>query len=228
MSDAPDGPVAVDAATLKKAKDDTVAAHIKVLENFYSFLISFALTQATMKLADSWIENGVSTKMLGTGVLYISLLVTIVPFYQGMNRFFYETHVVRPIAKPGSRSSPMLLDIYAFLLMGCILFAMGRFLADPFTFFYLWTALLVIDIAWAIAVWRIQASRQPIWAWNNLLFLSLAWGFWLFTRAITMPPCLAGIERLLPYGFVLFEIGRTVRDYRINWKYYFPAEYRGF
>ncbi len=223
MARAPKGPKQV--TTLNHEAD---AAHIKVLENFYSFLISFALTQATMKLADSWIENGVSTKMLGTGVLYISLLVTIVPFYQGMNRFFYATHVVRPIEKPGSRSSPMLLDIYAFLLMVCILFAMGRFLADPFTFFYLWTALLVIDIAWATVVWKIQDSRTPIWALNNLTFLGIAWFFWALTKLVTLPLCLSSITPVLPYGFVLFEIGRTVQDYRINWKYYFPAEYRGF
>ncbi len=228
MNDALDTPNDIDAPALKKAKDDAVSAHIKILENFYSFLISFALTQATMKLADGWIANGMSVKMLGAAVLYISLLMTIVPFYQGMNRFLYATHVVRPIEKPGSRSSPMLLDIYAFLLMSCILFAMGRFLSDPTTFFYLWSALLVIDIAWATVVWKIQDSRVPIWAWNNLLFLVLAWGFWWAARAITLPSCLAGTEQVLPYGFVLFEIGRTVRDYRINWKYYFPAEYRGF
>ena len=228
MSGTPDTTSEIDQPALKKAKDDAVSAHIKILENFYSFLISFALTQATMKLADGWITNGFSLKMLGAAVLYISLLVTIVPFYQGMNRFLYATHVVRPIEKPGSRSSPMLLDIYAFLLMSCILFAMGRFLSDPTTFFYLWSALLLIDIAWTIVVWKIQGSRTPIWAWNNLLFLGLAWGFWACARSLAIPPCLTGIERVLPYGFVLFEIGRTVRDYQINWKYYFPAEYRGF
>jgi len=228
MSHAPETTIEVDTPALKKAKDDAVSAHIKILENFYSFLISFALTQATMKLADGWIANGLSIKMLGAGILYISLLVTIVPFYQGMNRFLYATHVVRPIEKPGSRSSPMLLDIYAFLLMSCILFAMGRFLSDPTTFFYLWSSLLVIDIIWSIIVWKIQDSREPIWVWNNLIFLCSAWGFWAIARATTLPPCLAGTEWVLPYGFVAFEIGRTVRDYRINWKYYFPAEYRGF
>jgi hypothetical protein len=114
-------------AALKKAKDDAASANIKILENFYSFLISFALTQATLNLADGWIADGISIQTLGRSILYTSLLITIVPFYQGMSRFLYETHIIRPIEKPESRSTPMLLDIYAFLLMSCLLFSMGRF-----------------------------------------------------------------------------------------------------
>jgi hypothetical protein len=173
----------VDAVALKKAKDDAVAANIKILENFYSFIIGFALTQATMKLVDSWVANGGGAEMLGASVLYASLLITIVPFYQGMNRFLYVTHVVRPIEKPEFRSSPMLLDIYAFLFMSCIIFAMGRFLNNPTTFFYLWSLLLVVDILWAAIVWKIQKSREPLWAWNNLLWLCIAWSYWALIRA---------------------------------------------
>ena len=215
-------------AALKKAKDDAVSAYIKILENFYSFLISFALTQATMKLIDGWILNGISADTLGRGVLYASLLITIVPFYQGMNWFLYVTHVVRPIEKPDSRSSPMLLDIYAFLLMSCLLFAMGRFLDNPVTFFYLWSTLLSLDVTWSILVWRIQKGRRPIWAGNNFIWLCLAWLYW-GTSAYwaSSRPCLRSIEPLAPYGFVLFEIGRSIFDYRINWQFYFPFEYRG-
>jgi hypothetical protein len=86
----------LDVGALKKAKDDAVSANIKILENFYSFIISFALTQATMKLVDAWIASGVSAEIVGASVLYISLILTIVPFYQGMNRFLYTTHVVKP------------------------------------------------------------------------------------------------------------------------------------
>jgi hypothetical protein len=218
----------VNEVALKKARDDAVAAYIKVLENFYSFLISFALTQATMKLADGWIADGLSMSTLGRGVLYLSLLITIVPFYQGMNRFFYVTHVVRPIEKPGSHSSPMLLDIYAFLLMSCILFAMGRFLDRPIEFFYLWSALLAVDIGWTTLVWGIQKGRQPIWAFNNLIWLCLAWLYWAALSSWSpLTPYLHDLEPVTPYGFVLFEIGRTIFDYKINWRFYFPFEYRG-
>jgi hypothetical protein len=218
----------IDGTALKKAKDDAVLANIKILENFYSFLISFALTQATMKFSNGWITNGLSINILGTAVLYISLLVTIVPFYQGMSRFLYATHVVRPIEKPGFRSSPMLLDIYAFLLMSCLLFSMGCFLDDPEMFFYLWTALLTLDVIWTITVWRIQKGREPIWAWNNLIFLIISWIYWRLIHAPFLPHWIVKFKPLLSYGFVLFEIGRTFRDYRINWKFYFPAEYKGF
>jgi hypothetical protein len=211
---------------LKKAKDDAVAANIKILENFYSFIISVALTQATMKLADGWIADGISVQTLGPGILYISLLMTIVPFYQGMSRFLYETHIVRPIEKPNSRSTPMLLDIYAFLLMSCLLFAMGRFLDNPVIFFYLWSTLLALDVVWSILVWWIQDSRRPIWATNNLFWLLLAWLYW-GVLDFWAPLPLNGVEPLTTYGFVIFQIARTLFDYKINWRFYFPLEYRG-
>lgn len=217
----------VDDVSLKKARDDAVAANIKILENFYSFLISFALTQATLKLADIWSSNGWSMALIGPSVLYASLLVTIVPFYQGMNRFLYATHVVRPLEKPGSRSSPLLVDIYAFALMSCIIFAMGRFLTDPTAFFYLWSALLAIDVLWSIFVWRFQGSRNPLWAWNNLTFLGLAWVYWLGLHLSSNMPYRFMWPEILPYGFVAFEVARSIFDYRINWKFYFPPEYKG-
>jgi hypothetical protein len=217
----------VDHAALKKVKDDSVVANVKILENFYTFLIGFALTQATMKLADAWISNGLNETILGEVVLYISLLVTIVPFYQGMHRFLYVTHVVRPIEKPNSRSSPILLDVYAFLLMSCILFAMGRFLGDPTTFFYLWAALLCLDITWTITVWIIQKSRNPIWAWNNLFWLVLASLYWVIVHLCLQYPAAPMMTKLLPYGFVIFEVLRTVCDYIFNRDFYFPPEYRG-
>ena len=217
----------VDHAALKKAKDDSVAANIKVLESFYAFLISFALTQATMKLADGWIADGISFDTLGRGVLYISLLITIVPFYQGMNRFLYVTHVVRPIEKPNSRTSPILLDIYAFLLMSCVLFAMGRFLDNPIGFFYLWSGLLALDIVWSLLVWFIQRGRAPKWAANNMLWLVLAWVYWIIFQKTSFSEHFGTWAPVGLYGFVLFEIARTVCDYSINWSFYFPLEYRG-
>jgi hypothetical protein len=220
----------VDDAALKRAKDGAAAANIKILENFYSFLISFALTQATMKLADGWIADGISMNTLGRGILYTSLLITIVPFYQGMSRFLYVTHVVRPVEKPDSRATPMLLDIYVFLLMSCLLFAMGRFLDHPITFFYLWSILLGLDIAWDILVWWIQKGRRPTWAGNNFIWLCLAWLYWwalAFFAPLPLPLSLEAVAPLTAYGFVLFEIARTIFDYRINWRFYFPLEYRG-
>ena len=219
----------VDETALKKAKDDAVSVNIKILENFYSFLISFGLTQATARLVDEWKSEGRNLHLLGAVILYFSLLVTIVPFYQGMNRFLFTTHVVRPLERPGFRSSPMLLDIYAFLIMSCLLFAMGRFLSSPTEFFYLWTALLLIDILWSLIVWRVQKSARPIWVANNAIWLVAAWAYWGVVHATYLPSLVPGVPQLmLPYGFVLFEIARTVADYKINWPFYFPPEYRGF
>ena len=218
----------IDSAALKKAKDDAVAANIKILENLYSFLISLALTQATIKLVDTTISKGISLHFLDNFALYASLLATIVPFYQGMNRFLYETHVVRPLEKPDFKSSPMLLDIYSFLLMGSAIFAMGRFVDNPPNFFYLWSILLIVDVAWSLIVWKIQKSRAPIWALNNFFWLALSWALWGINH--NFPELLAGSakDRIATYGLAILQIFRSILDYKINWKFYFPPEYKGF
>lgn len=128
---------AVNKKALAEAKNKAVEANIRILENFYSFLISFAFTHATFRLLQVWQEDpevGEVSKV-GSTVLYFTFLMTLVPFYQGMNRFLYASHVVRPLEKPNSRSSPLLFDIWAFLLMASLLFALGRFITDPVKFF---------------------------------------------------------------------------------------------
>lgn len=220
-------PALVDGKAIEAAKAKAVEASIRTLENFYSFLISFALTQGTLQLLMTW-QSERSWRSVGATVLYSSFLITLVPFYQGMNRFLYETHVVRPLQKPESRSSPMLLDIWAFILMASLLFVMGWSITSPFIFFYAWSGLLAIDVVWTTLVWIIQGSPRPIWAFNNLLFLACGWIYWISIYAISgIPGFNKDVLSTLIYGFVVFEIARSIRDYRINWKFYFPPEFRG-
>lgn len=220
----------VDDAAYAIAKNKAVEANIRILENFYSFLISFALTQATYRMLLVWqgsAEVGEVSKA-GSTILYATFVFTLVPFYQGMNRFLYATHVVRPLEKPNARYSPLLFDIWAFLLMSSILFALGYYITDPVKFFYLWSALLLIDIVWTSLVWVIQGSRRPIWAVNNLIWLGLGWLYWVIVYGLSGIPAFdAKVLESLAFGFVFFEIGRTVFDYKINWEFYFPPEYRG-
>jgi hypothetical protein len=221
-----DKPVA--SSELKKAQDDALSASIKVFENFYSFLISFAITQATLKIAIALDSIHRASDAIGYVLLYIAFLATIVPFYQGMNRFLYSTHVVRPLEKPDSKASPLLLDIYAFLTMGCIIFLMGRYLDNPYKFFYLWSCLLVVDIIWSLIVWQVQNSKQPIWALNNFIWLIFAWTYWyaaFLLRHINNVDAVGA--HWLPYGLVFIQCMRSFFDYKINWKFYFPHEYRG-
>jgi|GEM_PF-2669632 len=217
----------VDLEAVAKARNDAVLANIRILENFYSFLVSLALTQATLRISLLWAGEGALTEKMGASVLYASLLVTIVPFYQGMNRFLYANHVVRPLAQPGSRLSPLLMDIYAFLAMSSLLFVMGTVLERPDSFFFCWSALLVIDIVWSCSVWAIQRDERPLWAINNLTWLLGAWLTWALILSFGPPGVLGNPAHFLAYAFVPFEIGRTILDYRINWGFYFPPEYRG-
>lgn len=220
----------VDREALEAANNKAVEANIRILENFYSFLVSFALTQATYRLLQVWQGDASigEVSKIGSTVLYATFLMTLVPFYQGMNRFLYANHVVRPLEKPNQRTSPLLFDIWAFLIMASILFSLGSFITSPTTFFYLWTALLVLDIIWTSLVWVIQGSRRPIWAINNLAWLAAAWVYWVVIYGLSgIPSFDSNVLNTLAFGFVAFEIGRSILDYKINWKFYFPDVYRG-
>lgn len=216
------------AKTLKKAREDAVAANIKILENFYSVLIGLAVTRATLSIIDTWKVakfDPIPYPAIGATILFASLMITIVPFYQGMNRWLYDAHVVRPLEMPTAKRHPLFLDLNAFFLLSGILMAMGQFLDNVHVYFYLWVALLIIDIIWAASVAMIRG--QNIWFKNNIFWLVISLLYWILVveshRDFGLP---LQYHPALAYGIVIFELLRTIFDYRFNWDFYFPPEYR--
>jgi hypothetical protein len=203
-------------------------ATVETLQRFYSVIIAIALTSGLAKFitalefSDSTLE---SVSLVALGIAFLS---TVVPFYHGMERHLYITHILEPTVGKGGKPIPLLVDILAFIGEGGILFAMGRKLDQPIAFLPLWTALLIVDITWTLIVWRVERGTRPIWARNNFIWLCIAWAIWLGSPWILMKTGVSLPNQIpvMVWLIALVEIGRSVTDYKENWGFYFPDDHR--
>lgn len=214
-------------SAIKKASDAQKSA-IDALQKFYSIIVAAAFTGGVLKFLEQFTFSAWSIEQSTKLILLVAFVVTIVPFYHGMERHLFETHIAgRDIDRTaGGRPSPILVDVFAFMIEGAILFTMGRSLDNPSAFLKIWSALLIVDIIWSLIVWRYQKSTKPIWVRNNFIWLVIAWIVFLGSPWI--------VENLgLPAPYLQFtaasligcaEVLRSIFDYKSHWDFYFPDD----
>ena len=200
-----------------------VESSIEALQKFHSTVIALALGSGVLKLITSIEAAEGPIEIYTAAALSVAFVSTIVPFYHGMSRHLHETHVVPVTVGSHTKVVPFLLDIFAFIIEAGLLVAMSRALDAPTLFLVLWSCLLGIDIVWSLSIWRIQHGPKPKWALNNFLWLVIAWLFWVGVQRVPMTYLDAvAASVLLVTGIAVVEVLRSVRDYKINWHYYFP------
>lgn len=201
-------------ANVKAADTRTVDAS----QRLYAMVIALALTNSVRLLLQTFgllpADQSVSaTPRLTVLLLFITFLSTVVVFYQGMNRHLDETFVIG--SRPIPHRLPLLLDIFVFLIEGCLLVAMGNAINNPPVFFYAWTGLLTLDVLWGLIVFAVVRNTAHLrWIGNNVAHVSVAWLFWL----VLFPKNVVYVAAI--------EILRTVIDYVLNWRFYFPRASR--
>jgi hypothetical protein len=201
---------------------------IDVLQKFYGLIVAAAFMGGVLKFLENFNVWEWSIAQLAHSLLFIAFVSTIILFYHGMERHLFDAHVARSNINWARGGLPpnILLDLFSFMLMGTLLFSMGRQIDVPFTFFQVWSALLTVDIIWSLLVWKSQKGDRPIWALNNIFWLFVAWMVWLaipvlFERFAWGP---AWAPAGQTGAVAIIEILRSIFDYRIHWKFYFPDE----
>jgi hypothetical protein len=205
------------AKDLEKAKKDS----IHTLQQLYSVVVALALTHAMLKLGEIWPTLHSTEHILKVTAIGIAFLSTIVPFYHGMNRHLYETHIRNSETGEHGHPIPLLIDIFVFILESGLLFAMGRTLDSPTNFLLLWGLLLLLDIVWSVVVYKVQKGAKPKWAVNNLAWLTV-----VLIGYFALPQLFENMRgSVTAYGVYLLavaEVSRSIVDYYLNWYYYFP------
>lgn len=202
---------------LEEAKEDS----IHTLQQLYSVIVALALTHAILKLGEIWPSIQSTEHRLKIAAISVAFLSTIVPFYHGMNRHLYETHIRNSETGKHGHPIPLLIDIFVFILESGFLFAMGRTLDSPTNFLLLWGLLLLLDIVWSLVVYKFQKGPKPSWALNNLVWLTI-----VLIGYFALPQLFENIRgAVISYGvylLVVAEVSRSIVDYYLNWDYYFP------
>ena len=199
---------------------------IDALQKFYSIIIAGAFGSAVLKFIESFNIDTFSSDQIIKIILLFTFVITIIPFYHGMERHLYETHIAgNQIDRPtGGKPSPVLFDVFTFMIEGGLLFALGRSLDSPDTFLTIWSLLIAVDIAWSLIVYKIQRSEKPIWAKNNVVWVVIAWiAFFISPYFLEWREYDSKFQPLVTAGLVgLAEILRSIFDYVMHWKFYFP------
>jgi hypothetical protein len=194
---------------------------INNLQRIYTVVVSLSIAESLRRLLSNFGDQGISPSLTST-VAVISLLVTIVPFYHGANRYLDATYVT---GEREAKSQALMLDFIAIFSEGLIFFILSLIIQNTRFFFSLLGILFVLDAIWVgiTKLTSIGVSDQPpryrSWAAINILaavgiFVSmwsnlLNWEFW--------PTPL--IQTLAVGGITIL---RTVYDYSSVWNFYYP------
>jgi hypothetical protein len=148
---------------------------------------------------------------------FVALLVTLLPFWHGMNRHLDRCY----LSKPGTVAHhAILLDFVTFFLEAVLLFVAGWSLRQGLVTFYCLGLLLLLDMVWGFISHEIhfrgEKSHVIHWSIINIVAGLLGVLVWAFA------------SRGIAWVLMILSMARTIADYRFGSDFYFPqAQGRG-
>lgn len=196
--------------------DKIVERSVDGLQKLYAVVMALAISQATMNfLRDRQDLSALRTPAAAVDLTVLgALLLTIVPFYHGMNRHLERSYLERDA---GTRHSALLLDFSAFFLESFLLFAVSWSVRQASQAFLFLAVLLIVDVIWGVVSHFIHyaGGRSTVLRWSLINVFSVIIGFFAWSTSVfsetTKPAILLGL------AFI-----RTFLDYRMGWEFYFP------
>jgi hypothetical protein len=212
----------VDSLTVDEQTKRSVDAIIRL----HGIVIALALTTATTAFVKPLIGSAappltVDTFLSPLSLQYITLLVTVIPFYHGANRHMDVAHVFAPAHR--FHALAIMLDFLLLFAEAIEFFALALSLGDTKSFQFILFVLIVTDTIWgfiSLTTAKDTVSTQTIGRW---LGLNAAFFLWLLaaTRASIFSP------DAQPGLICAAAIVRTVADYALNRRFYFNIQAHG-
>ena len=176
------------------------------LKTVYSVVIALSVTEAIKSIFDIEVYKntlGINLELLPT---FIILIITLVPFYQGANKYLSETQK----DKNHKASFERMIDFGFFFLESLLFYWIALLINEKIIFFKIMSVLLILDVSWLLTVlcWNKDLfNRIKYWFILNLILVFLL--LFLFHKNFY------DINVLL----IIFII-RTICDYFCTWKFY--------
>jgi hypothetical protein len=198
--------------------EDAIECTVRSLQWIYAIIIALSIGEAfkqCVPVPDADMEKcRIHWDRLPS---LFSLLVLIVPFYQGMTQWFLRMYCADQILQPYGLW--LLVDCTAFTVEAGLFFMLARSLPKSLWCRFNCTAavLLCFDILWGAFAWEYRTSSISSWVIVNVCTVPVLVGvFLVFRKRAPRFGMLASLIVLL----VLFA--RTVVDYWAGWRFYFP------
>jgi hypothetical protein len=195
--------------------DEVVKRSVDSVQRIYAVIIALAISQSIQALLKS--PNGASMELNFRQVPYglsgfIAFLVTLVPFWQGMNRHLDRCYLEK---KASIRQRVLLIDFVIFVLEAVFLFAAGWSIHSGIATFYWLGGLLGVDMLWAVVSHFIHfpetKSHAVKWSIINLCAIAIA------ILVIAFP------FQQKQLVLMVIAVGRSIADYVQCGDFYFPS-----
>lgn len=196
---------------------DALKLSIQSLQRIYAFIIALAFGIALSRFFEAPANGDFSLENIATrsAFILVSFFATAIPFFHGMNRHLDDLYALDRFPHKHKRPEPfdLFLDLFVFVIEACILYLLALAIEDYKTFYKLLGALLIVDLIWSFVTWRLTGSPAIKWAIINVIFGP---AILLLCYKLTWPE----LDHLMLLASV--AVARTVVDYWLNWKFYFP------
>lgn len=216
------GREADNADTSKSDLEKARTRSVDNLQRLYTVVVSLAITESLRRILQAQLDLSASIKPgYESWLMFSALIVTIVPFYHGANRYLDATYVT------GERTAnpvALMIDFLALLIEGLALFAVAMLVGKAQEFYVGLACLLVFDAIW-VGFTRLvskdnggERAGYLIWLTVNLLaaislYLSFCSNILSFKWNTFLNAQIAGL---------LIAVFRTVFDYWWVWGFYYP------
>lgn len=188
------------------------------IAKIYAVVIALAMAQSIQSLIKAPSGNAdLSVDTLYTGApAFVAFLFTLVPFWHGMNRHLDRCY----LEKIGAvAQGALLLDFTVFFLEAILLFAAGWSLRTGLVTFYCLGALLAADMVWGYISHLIHFPHEKshVLKWSIINLIAGAGAFGVVEYSFNQKPLV----------LMAIAILRTIADYSICWRFYFPISDTG-
>jgi hypothetical protein len=199
--------------------DDAIWASVDYLRQIFAIILALAVTEAFRQFIADRAETPSEPAVRRDAIWgLISFLFLLFPFYHGMARYLYDNYRVAS-SRPQPYSHFLLFDVVAFTVESALFFVMSRSirLQQWRRFYVSVVAVLVIDTVWGTVAWRTHSPQVGPWLLLNIIFLPV------FIAILLLSKPNSKLEKAAPYVAALLMVLRTVLDYALSWKLYFPS-----
>ena len=185
------------------------------LQKIYAVVVALAVTTAIQSLLkDPVAATLLALSQIMTGLpAFVAFLVTLVPFWHGMNRHLDRCYLEK---KSAVVQGALLLDFVTFFIEASLLFAAAWSLRSGIYSFAALGALLLVDMLWGFISYQIhfpgQKSHVRMWSAINLVAIVIA------ILVVDYPFQHKSIV------LMVVAILRSIVDYGFCWDFYFPRQ----
>jgi hypothetical protein len=187
---------------------------VNTIQSIYAVVIALAISEATQTFltgSDGRVDLRAAWLLSGAPA-FVAFLVTLVPFWHGMNRHLDRCYLEKTTDVV---QGAILFDFVIFLLEAAVLFAAGLSLRSRIDTFICLGLLLVVDMVWAWLSHQIHfpGTKSHAFWWSSINTVTIAVAVFVFPRPFDG-------EALVLMALALL---RSIADYVICWDFYFPA-----